>query len=411
MIKKIILDNGLTIILNQNKKLHRTIANIYIKAGGFNTKYYIGDKEYKFDYGVAHFLEHYLIEHSKEGNLITYFSNEYIGFNGQTALYTTDYYISTVHDFEHNLVKLLNMVNDPVFDLDSLEETKKPIIAEINRKNDSKAISLNKEVCESFTKQKISNITLGEIATIKNMDIDTLERFHNVFYQPKNQILFLSGNFSDNIVELIEDLYSKYNYENIDYKLDIIDEPKEIVCKEKTVKTDIKEDILILNYKVDMSALTPLEKDKFDYYINYLFDVNYRGKSDLFNYLFNNKLTNFSINAGYDPSSIKNYAILTIQVYTSHFDEVTKLLQDKMNNLKITEKEFKECINRSIISMINRYENTNSITKNYLDNVLLYDLYQADDIEFIKQLSISELDEIMSKLDFSNYSIVRNVAE
>ena len=100
MIKTIKLDNGLTVILNQDKKKNRTFAYLYINAGGTNTKVYVDNKLTLFPYGVAHFLEHYLIENSIYGDLGDYFDKEYINYNGYTSIHKTTYYLSTVHDFE-----------------------------------------------------------------------------------------------------------------------------------------------------------------------------------------------------------------------------------------------------------------------------------------------------------------------
>ena len=41
----------------------------------------------------------------------------------------------------------------------------------------------------------------------------------------------------------------------------------------------------------------------------------------------------------------------------------------------------------------------------YLDNVTLYNYYSYDDLDFVKNLSIEECKEFISKLDLSNYSI------
>ena len=87
MIKKIILDNGLTVLLNRDKSKKRTTANIYVKCGGVDNTYKIDGIQKVFPYGVAHFLEHYLLEQSIYGNAGEYFSQDYIDFNGITYNY------------------------------------------------------------------------------------------------------------------------------------------------------------------------------------------------------------------------------------------------------------------------------------------------------------------------------------
>ena len=411
MIKKVKLECGLELILIQDKTTHRTIADLYIKAGGFDNKFYFNNKHYNQPYGIAHFLEHYLLEHSMYGNIMNYFGKEYIGSNGFTSVHKTNYYISTVHDFKKNLFILLDVINKPLFDENIIDNTKQPIISEISKKNDNKYVELYEKVFESVFNNKVYNVNLGSIEDINKMTIQDIEIFYNAFYQPSNQVLFLTGNFDDDIVDDINDYYNNLNKEYIDFKKEEIVEPKEVVNKDISVNTQVKDSLFILSYKVDISSLTPLERNRFDYYIYYIFESNFGSKSELSNYLFQNKYTNFNIRFNYDAEFIKNYAFISLNVLTSKMDDVINLIFKTFNNLKLDEAVFKRWINNRIIDMINRYENIGSITKSYIDNMFLYDLDKSDDIEFLNSLNLGELKEIMNKLDFSNFSIVRNVVE
>ena len=130
-IKDITLSNGLRLLLLQDKNKNRTTGTIYINAGGLNNKYKYDNKNVEQVYGIAHFLEHYLLEKSMYGNIMNYFDNEYISSNGITSNNRTKFYISTVHDFEDNFIKLINVVNNPSFNKDDIEDVKKPILSEI----------------------------------------------------------------------------------------------------------------------------------------------------------------------------------------------------------------------------------------------------------------------------------------
>ena len=411
MIKKIKLKNGLELILNQDKTKHRTIADLYIKAGGFDNKFYYDDKYYEQTYGVAHFLEHYLLENSMYGNIMDYYGKEYIGSNGLTSIHKTNYYISTVHDFKDNLIKLLNVINNPIFDEEKIIDTKRPIIAEINRKNDSKYNMLYQKAFENIFENKVFNINLGSVEDINKMTINDIKLFYDAFYQPSNQVLILTGNFDDDIIDTINDFYSSLNKEYKSYKKIDINEKKEMAIKDETIKSSVNNDLFILSFKIDISSLTPLERDKFDYYTNYICESNFGPKSSLSNYFFQNNLTNFDIKFKYDAEFVKNYAVISLEVLTSKTDEVLKLIFKTFNNLSLNEEDFSKWINNQIISMINRYENPGQITRSYIDNMFLYDLEAYDDIEFLKNLNLNELKEMMNKLDLSNYSILRNIVE
>ena len=60
--EKIVLDNWLTIyLLNDNTK-HTTIANLIVNFGGLDTQILVDNKYYNITGGMAHFLEHTVLE-------------------------------------------------------------------------------------------------------------------------------------------------------------------------------------------------------------------------------------------------------------------------------------------------------------------------------------------------------------
>ena len=131
MFKKLKLKNGLTLILDQNKDVHTATATIYVNVGGNDVSFEVDGKKYNVEHGIAHLLEHYLIENSIYGNISEIFSDEFIKTNGGTSHKETCYYLSTVHHFKQNFIKLLNVVNNPNFTAEKLDAVKQPIIQEI----------------------------------------------------------------------------------------------------------------------------------------------------------------------------------------------------------------------------------------------------------------------------------------
>jgi predicted Zn-dependent peptidase len=404
-IKTITLENGLQIIINKNKK-NTSKAQIFIKAGGLDTNFKIDNKEKKVPFGTAHFLEHYLIEQSIYGNANKLFSDEYITSNGITSYYTTEFYIKTVHDFEENFIKLLNIVNNPDFNK-NIEEIKNPIIQEIKRSKDKQGRLYNKTIFESITKNKIYDTTLGEIETIKNMDINTIKTFHETFYNPNNQTIVLTGNIKENIIDIIKDFYRNKTNKNAERKK-LIEQDQIINKTNEIIDETINENLFEITYKVNIKKYTPLEKNKIDYYISYLLDTKYNEQSELFNYLIKNKLTLYTIETYMDPSIIKDYMLITIKSYTKEFKKVIELLQKEFDTKDLTEENFKNWKNKKIIQRLCNLEDDIYITNNFIDNIFLYDLYEYDNIDFIKSLNLEECKKLLNELNYSNYTITIN---
>lgn len=411
MNKQITLDNGLKIFLRQDKTKNQTIADIHVNAGGKDMIFYVNKKKHSLPNGVAHFLEHYLLEQSIYGNLGEVFKKDYIDSNAATSSYETSYYFSTVHDFKKNFIKLMNIVNKPVFSQDRVNKVKKPIISEIHRKNDGKYIEYAK-VCQSaLYKNSTFNITLGEIDDISNMDVEYLKDFHSAFYRPENQMIFLTGKFDDDIIDLIKETYDSFKYSDDLIEKQLIKEPYKVNKKNAEYKKDLKENFVDVMYKIDISKLSPLEKNKFDYYMSYILKTNFGEESKTFDYLIKNKLSLFAISYSYSNFNIKDFVTITLEVRTKYYDKVVKLLRDKMKNPLIDEKSFNKWKNKTIISNINSLESINWQTNNFIGNIVGYGLYQVDDLNFIKDLNYKECKELYNIIDQTNYSIVKNIGQ
>ena len=408
MIKKIILDNGLTVLLNRDKSKARTTANIYVKCGGVDNTYKVDGIKKVFPYGVAHFLEHYLLEQSIYGNAGSYFSKDYIDFNGITYNYKTEYYISTVHDFKENFVKLINIVNNPIFNDDNVSSVRKPIIAEINRKNDYKSLKYYETIFKSVFEREVFNKTLGSISDIQNMDAETLRLFHKINYRPLNEIIAITGNFDLDIIDLIENEFKKLNF----YDKEVITvrnkEKNEVVNKMCDFYGEEKNESVTVSYKINIENYKPKERNKIDYYFSYLLDYNFGEKSSLFTKLLKDKFTVFGINTMFNVDMVENFLMLSITIYTTKYDEAIKIITSTMKNLSISEKSFNDGKRNNLINMINNLERKEYITDNYINNYFLYNLEANDDLKFVKSLNILECKSILESLDLSNYSVVVN---
>ncbi len=408
-IENITLENGLKIILNKNKK-HRTTAQIFIKAGGLDTNFILNNKEITVPLGTAHALEHYLIEQSRYGNTNEIFSDDYIDSNGYTSYHKTEYYISTVHSFTKNLKKLITIVNKPIFKQKNLDQIKNPIIQEIKKTKDRRERLFYKTLMENTTKNRIYETTLGSEEDIMILNINNLKLYHEAFYQPNNQIIVITGKIPNNIIEIIKKEYEKIKI-NKTKKIKYKEQDNVIKEKEEIIDKSINEDVFEMMYKINISKYNPLEKDKIDYYFHYLLETKFGEQSETFDYLIKNKYTLYTIETYYDPTTIENYALLSLKVYTSEFDKVIKILKEKTNTEELTEKTFKIWQNKLVVKRIVELENDRWISNNYVTNILLYNLENYDDIKFIKSLNLEECIKMINELDLSNITTVINKEE
>ncbi len=407
--KRIVLDNGLEVLFIKERNKHRCSAYLTVNVGGFTKDFTMDNKEYHLDYGIAHFLEHYLLEASIYGNAMKMFSDDYLDANGFTAPNRTVFFISTVHDFEENLVKLINIVNNPKFDKDKIDGVKGPVLREIDKSLDNIYRKTNEFAFKQVFHEIPFDVSLGTHEYISNLTIDEIKLFHKAFYNAKNEMLVIAGDLDeDKIIKLVSDTYSKFDNNHITVKKGFNEKDK--VVKEKATIVDIDNFVRIF-YKINISKLSPKDKDKLSYYMSFVNINNFSDRSELFKYITDNKISSFSISYSSEFGLSKKYLSVNYILYTDKYDVGEKLLLDKMNNLVFDEDVFNNWKNKQILTKINDFENNSTAIRDYMDNVYLYDYYKYDDVNFIKSLNLEECKKMIGKLDFSNYSVIYSEKE
>ena len=406
-----VLDNGLRVIIVENKDKHTNKASIIINSGGNAIKYKKNNKEYELKKGIAHYLEHYLIEKSYDGNMGEYFSNESIGFNGITNSDKTEFYISTVHDFIYNFKKLLKMVNRPYFKEEAVNEIKKPIIEEIKRSEDNKYRNETKKKMNAFYTNLLGDINLGSIEDVESMNISDLKEYYDCFYRPSNEIVSVYTNIdTDRILKIIEKEYNRYkNKDNV--KEIIPKESLEVKENKLTIIDKDEDEYLELLFKIDVKDFEPVEKIKLDAYLEYFLKSNFGEESPLFKELIDNKLSLYSINKHFSFLRDQDIMYLFLQVYVldNKFDVVREKLIDTINNIKYNKDDFIVWKNNNIISYIDSDEKI--YFKNYLliDSLIYYGCEYLETVDDLKKYNLEEAISLFKKLKFDKYVEVRRI--
>lgn len=403
-IKFVTLNNGLTIVFYNDKTKHSAILDLIIKFGGINTSYKYDGKYYKIPSGFAHFLEHLVIEHSMYGNMLPMFLDNNINFNGATYTKMTNFYIDTVHDFNRNLVKLLKGINTRVFNHEDVEVTKGAILEEIRENLDNKFRQLDKLTRECLFKEIDYQDILGTLEDIEKITYEDIKRCYEVFYKPSNQLIVVSGNFDEEkVLELIKDTYDSFQESKVKTEIPFVKEPLEVRKKEKVIKTITEEDYVRISYKIDISKLSSFDKIKLSFYMRYLLSYNFSSKSDFQKEILDKKISVYDTDN--DFYFLKDFVILELGTYTSLKDEFISLVKKKIKNLEYDKEDFELCKKESLISIILRDENLNSMVFPLVDNIIAFDYYDYDKIEDINKETFEDYQDTMKGLDFSNYSI------
>ena len=404
------LKNGLKLIFCQDNSKHMAIASLFVKFGGKYKKVEVDNNIHNINRGMAHFIEHLLIEHSKVGNCLLEFKKKHTFANGYTTKDHTEFIINSVVDFENDLISLINMVNNPVFNRDDVEETKKAIIKEKMMAEDNKFdYLLRLDYSCLFNYIEYPNI-LGEIEDINDIDYDKVKFCYDTFYQPSNQILIISGKFNSKKIKIIvEDTYDSIKRNKVSFKIPLYKELNNVVKKEGFIKKDVHMDFVRVNYKINVSSFTPKERLKLDFYMDYFLSYLFDAKSAVYNSLVEEKVCLYSIN--YFISDDGDFWTIKIGTYTNSHDEFVNKITSAISDKKVDIEDFNLRKKQALIGIILREDNLSNTITPFIDNVLRFGYDFMDTVEDIENHNFEEYKDFINKIDFSNYSITKMIRE
>lgn len=399
------LDNGLTIYLYKDDRRHSTLFQFVTLFGGFNKDFIYNNNEYHIQDGVAHILEHYIVECNNNGNFLKLLGEKQMSTNASTSIKMTNYYFEAVEDIEFGINTILKSVNNVSFTDEKLSTLKNPIYQEIRGKMNNKFYHSNIMTYDNlFNSIKFRSVG-GTLEEIENTTCKDLEICYKAFYHPSNQFIVIAGNFDkENILEIIRN-----NYKNIKFDKH---ELKKIDCCEKLgvkKKKDIlyfptQEDYVDINFKVDISNLSPVEALNLDFYLSCFFNSQFGVVSPIYKKLVDEKIISGGISCG--NSIIDKYMIISISGYTYDADCFEKEILETVSNISELDRENFELDKKvSVVGMVLRDESIFKVIGPFIENVVSYDYPFLDTIDDVLKTNYDDYVKYIKNIDFSNYTI------
>ena len=408
-LEKLTLENGMKIYLYKDSTKHSTFVNFITKYGGFYNDFKIDDKEYNIPNGMAHFIEHLLIETSKYGNLIHVLGEKQMSTNGVTYTDMTQFYFNAVENVEIGIETLIRAINEADFNQEDIEKTKGAIYQEVRMQRDNKFRVLNDVKMKNIFKKIPYINNLGDLNNVMNFSYEQVKLCYDAFYNPNNQIVVVAGNFDvEKVKKIIIDICSKYENNFNSVKLIDYNEPKEVDKKSDIVKMPTGKQFVDITYKIDISNLTYKDILKLDFYLGIFNRMNFGTTSSVYQKLFEEKVIVDSINSTYWV--LDNYYLLSVGAYTDEDDKFLKEIKKVFSGNFIFDKElfdlyFKQCkMNISI-----RPDSLSSMILPFIDNIVSFEYEYFDTVNDINDFSLKELEDYMNSFDFSNYTVIKIV--
>lgn len=198
--KKIILDNGLTLIHKENKSNEIIAIDLFIKAGN--------RIENDDQAGITNFIQRLLLKGTRT-RTAEQLALEIESMGGIINTATDDdyaeiYLIITREHFDKGLEILFDVVRNPSFLNGEIEKERSLILAQIKSKQDSIFATTYDLFNEAlYGKYPYHKPTSGNEKTVSAIGHQDLINFHKQIYTPENMVLVVVGNVKENKVSQI----------------------------------------------------------------------------------------------------------------------------------------------------------------------------------------------------------------
>ena len=396
---------GLPIYMWVNEKVSSMYASLSVKYGSIHTKFKIGKKIYEVPNGIAHFLEHVKFNIDEE----TTAHDEFYKLGGDANAFTTfdytSYIVFATNNKKENLEELLNFVYNPFFTKKCISKEKGIIVEEANMGlDDPYSIVFFHSLLNALQKSKYRNTITGTPDDVTSITLEDVKLVYDTFYHPENMFLTLTGNFNPyEMACLVEDNLSKKKFGK--YLNPIIikeNEPKKVTTKYKEEYINVTYPRLKFSIKMDMSRFKNYSSLELKILTSLLFNINFGATSDFKDELMEKGLIqNMNVTCDvYDDTFV-----VTINVTSNFKEEIIKKVKEKLENLSISELDFKRKKNATIATLILDYEDLENVSYRIQDDVLNNGGIVTNLKEILEDETIDDLKNIIDLLDFDNISI------
>ncbi len=186
------LANGLTVLLFPDASQPKTTVNVTYRVGSAYENY--GET------GMAHLLEHLVFKGTpSRGNIMQELGRRGMEFNGSTGWDRTNYFETFTASAE-NLDWALAMEADRMVnsyirrsDLDSEMTVVRNEFE--SGENNPQLVLYGKMLASAYQWHNYGHLPIGARSDIENVDIDRLQAFYRMYYQPDNAVLTVAGKF------------------------------------------------------------------------------------------------------------------------------------------------------------------------------------------------------------------------
>lgn len=242
-IKKVVLDNGLTILAFKNTQTPKVLLQIAYDVGSW--------VERDGERGMAHLIEHMIFKGTdklSEGDIDSISRKYGATFNAFTGKDMTSYYFEVDKNNWHPFVGILaDCMQNARFDSEHLASEFRTVIQELKMLSDNSGRSMMNEAASVIypSNYPYHFPTIGFKQDLVNLKAEDLKQFYKKYYKPERATLFIVGDIDPD--EAIEEAIKSFKNISDDKMTQTVLQDKDLmfdlVSNTRTNETCIYEDV------------------------------------------------------------------------------------------------------------------------------------------------------------------------
>lgn len=397
------LPNGLRIYLYKTNKTKNFYITVSTRFGADVMKYKSGNKIYEITKGSAHFLEHRVMDFTKNQEAQDKISE----FGSMANAYTT-YNGTNYNIFGHeNILENIELLFDRVFKAsikdEDVENERGIILEEYDMYFDDPYFILHNNLSENiFTDSAIKYPVLGTREGIESVSGNELRRLYKDFYRIDNMFVIVTGDFDENEVMDFISTYTK-NIKPPKNKPKVI-KPREknsVLVSEEEITMSVSEPKIIVGYKTkvikDISLI--MQKSILSMSLSNVFGLSGDAYEEL------NKEGIKRFNWGFEVSD--GYFLIYFKASTYKGDIFENIVDKYMSNLAMDDEALERKKRAKLSSLILSFENILDIEDRIATEIFTYNKVINNRDEIINSISLSDVNKVLSNISLDNKSILK----
>lgn len=396
---------GLKVYMWVNERVTSTFMSLSVKYGSIHNKFKIGKKVYEVPNGVAHFLEH--IKFNIDANTVAH--DEFYKLGADSNAFTTFEYTSYIVYATKNLDKVLNLLLDyvynPYFTKKMITKEKGIILEEANMtEDDPYSVIFFDNLKSVLQKSNFREVITGTKEDIKEIELDDILNVYNNFYHPKNMFLTITGNINPyEMVRIIDEFMDKKTFKKYSEPTIIGEsEPKKVTSEYQEIRVGINDPQIKYSLKIPINKFKDIDLIDLKMAINLIMNINFGATSDFREELISKGLIT---STSYYVDKYDEYIVITINASTNYSKEVIKRIQEKLENLNITDEDLTRKKNATIATMILDYEDIEGVNSKIQSDIINNGKIITDLKARVSNLDKETLEGVMKYINNDNVAV------